>query len=217
MVKQEIKFYKEIDREKWPKFEDTLDWWSSRFIKDHLPCLAQVAKAFLACPPSSGGLECDFGLLKDVISPRRASLGQGYVEVEMMLRLNKNLMLSNPEKVVRLSNEKWEDFIPMRPKIPQLDEDNDEGMMAEEEINGDDIVVVDVDENNVLADVSLADMSDVSISVKGKEDEDSLDGRFEADGYGDIIQETQQQPTETQHSTYRVYDSQETAIEGSLS
>jgi hAT family C-terminal dimerisation region len=217
VVKQEIKFYKEIDREKWPKFEDTLDWWSSRFIKDHLPCLAQVAKAFLACPPSSGGLECDFGLLKDVISPRRASLGQGYVEVEMMLRLNKNLMLSNPEKVVRLSNEKWEDFIPMRPKIPQLDEDNDEGMIAEEEINGDDIVLVDVDENNVLADVSLADMSDVSISVKGKEDEDSLDGRFEADGYGDIIQETQQQPTETQRSTHRVFDSQETCIEGSLS
>jgi hypothetical protein len=77
--------------------------------------------------------------------------------------------------------------------------------------------IFDVDENNALADVPRTDVSDVSISVTGKEDEDSIDVRFQADAYDDIIQETQQQPKETQRSTHRVFDSQETCIEGSLS
>jgi hypothetical protein len=106
VVKNEIEHYKNIGREKWPKFEETLEWWSSKDIRHHLPCLSQVASALLACRPSSGRLECDFGLLKDVLSPRRALPGQGYVEVELFLRLNKHLMFADPANVPQLPNNK---------------------------------------------------------------------------------------------------------------
>jgi hypothetical protein len=42
-------------------------------VKQHLPCVSQVAQAFLSCMPSSGGLEFDFGQLKDIISPMHCS------------------------------------------------------------------------------------------------------------------------------------------------
>jgi hypothetical protein len=77
--------------------------------------------------PSSGGLECDFGLLKDVISAKRASLGQGFVEDEMMLKLNKHLFLSSPEKICKLSNEEWRGCIPQRPIFP-FDDDEVNGV-----------------------------------------------------------------------------------------
>jgi hypothetical protein len=55
-----------------------------------------MACALLACHPSSGGLEYDFGLLKDVLKARRASLGQGFIEIEMMMKLNKGMFSSCP-------------------------------------------------------------------------------------------------------------------------
>jgi hypothetical protein len=76
--------------------------------------MSQVAGALLACKLSSGGLECDFGLLKDVIKAKRVALGQGYVKVEMMLKLNKHLFLSSPQDIVKLADDKWQDRIPKR-------------------------------------------------------------------------------------------------------
>jgi len=50
----EIKFYKYLGKSDWLKFDKILEWWSSRFVKENLPCLSQVARAFLGCMPFSG-------------------------------------------------------------------------------------------------------------------------------------------------------------------
>jgi hypothetical protein len=207
VVKNEIECYQNITREQWPKFEETIEWWNSKYTRENLPCLIQVAGAILACQPSSGGLECDFGLLKDVIGSRRASLGQGYVEIEMMLCLNKKLLLSNPERVVKLPNDMWNNCIPMRLTIEELDRENDT------EDNDVDVDNDGEEDNNGMINVEVEDTS--TLSSSGSDKEDSF-GEFDAEEYEHIVTKTQQPVTETQVSTHRVFDSQETMVPGSL-
>jgi hypothetical protein len=217
MAQQELDYYLKIPQDQWPTFQETLTWWQSRQIRDNLPCLSQVAAAFLACNPSSGGLECDFGHLKDIIQPKRAALGQGFVEIEMMLKMNKHLFLSDPEKVVKLPNNKWQDYIPNRPTYELLG-DLDDDTSEDSRRNTD-----DASEN------SRRNTDDTSGSNKENEyeeehqaqfndtvsDDDSLE-EFGADEYGDIVPETQQTITDSQLSTLTVFDPDETQKPGSL-
>ena len=94
------------------------EWWALPPQKKAFPCLSQVAGALCGAKAGSGGLECDIGGMGDVISRRRGSLGPGMVEAAMMLKLNKDILVRNPERVNNLGARGWKASIPRRPDYP---------------------------------------------------------------------------------------------------
>ena len=81
-----------------------------------MPCLGQTALAVLGNKSSAGGLECDLGGMSEVLAPKRSSMRAGLVETLMFLKINKELMPTDPDKVARL-DKNWQDHIPKRPMM----------------------------------------------------------------------------------------------------
>jgi hypothetical protein len=219
-ARNEINYYQAITPDQWPTFDETLNWWHSRVIREAMPCLSQVATAILGCNPSSGGLECDFGFLKDVIKPKRAALGQGFVEVEMMLKMNKHLFFMNPEKVHRLPNDKWQEYIPQRTPTNEglLGDFDDDGSITRDATTANNDEQMD-DETEESEEEEVRNEEERSIDIiesENDEYDDTLDGGFQADEYGDIIPGTLEVVTESQLSTLTVFDPDETQKPGSL-
>jgi hypothetical protein len=75
----------------------------------------EATAALLASKLGSCGLECDFGNLNDIITPNRSSLGGGFAEASMMLKLNKHLMPYHPRKLILLDNSDWDNQVPKHP------------------------------------------------------------------------------------------------------
>ena len=121
-VEEEIKMLKQIgdDEADWPEPGDLWQWWARQHKR--LPSLTQAAMAILANKPSSGGLECDLGAMCEVLAPKRSSLRAGMVEVNMFLKLNKRIMPTNPDDVIRLDKKTWKDSVPHRPAMSLYDE-----------------------------------------------------------------------------------------------
>jgi hypothetical protein len=171
-----------------------------------------VAQAFLACKPSSGGLECDFGALKDILASKRASLGQGLVEAEMMLKLNKHLFLSNPELVVKLPAATWPEHIPKRPTFPGDTDDEDNTDEEPQYLQTEVLDIAHLDDTNQGGDEVGGDEAVViESSVQAERDrfDNSTDEEGDDEHTGTIISCTPGY-ADTQLSTFPVFDSQET-------
>jgi hypothetical protein len=130
VVDREIEFYKQAIMEQAVRAIDSdsagLSWWDAH--KDRMPCLRQVAKTIYGMLPGSGALELDIGAFKDIISPKRGSLGPGLVEVQMMLRINKDITTLDTTKVSKIGKH-WTQHMPKRPDFPggYFEESEDEG------------------------------------------------------------------------------------------
>jgi hypothetical protein len=72
------------------------------------------------------------------------------------------------------------------------------------------------DADNDDADNDKADNGEDLLTISSSGSENNLLDTFQTDEYNCIVAETQQPVTETQLSTYRVFDSQETMVPGSL-
>jgi hypothetical protein len=125
MLNAEVQILKgigaETNIELWLESAELCKW---RARQTSMPCLMQAALAILANKPSSGGLKCDLGSLLDVLAPKQSSLRVSLVEINMLLKINKHLIPTNPAEVAPLDkkmNLNWENNIPKRPVMALYD------------------------------------------------------------------------------------------------
>ena len=123
-----------------------------------------------------------------------------------MLKLNKQMFISCPEKVIALPNDRWEEYFPKRPIVEDEDVSDNED---EEDIDADEAVdsEVIIEVNEELGPGTITSNSDEDLS---------LVGAFWADEYGDMVADTQPVLTDSQESTYCVFDPNETKLPGRL-
>ena len=126
IVDEEIEHYRSISRDSKVEPEALVAWWAEPAQTRKMPCMSQVAAALLSAKASTGGLECDLGSMNDVISSKRVSLGPGFVEASMMMKLNKHLIDIDPKKVKPLSPSTWKEHIPKRPDFADESSSSDE-------------------------------------------------------------------------------------------
>lgn len=135
-----------IPESKFPEPHDLVKWWHTQRIA--MPCLTQVAGALLACKPGSGGLECDFGSLGDIVTGKRATLSAGYVEATMMLKINKDYVTTNSSDVVFLGRDEWQKHIPTRPDTTVLTNEFPENVGEGSDMDVDNEDDTDLEDNN---------------------------------------------------------------------
>jgi len=94
--------------------------------KADFPCLFKVASVVFGMLPGSGGLECDIGGFKRIITAQRSRLSPGFVEALLMLNLNSSLFEYDITEIEELGDN-WMNTIPKRPAYPEnyVEEEND--------------------------------------------------------------------------------------------
>jgi hypothetical protein len=127
-----------------------------------------------------------------------------------VVELNKHIFISSPEKVIKLPNEKWEDYIPRRPQCKE--DDTDEGGDIINEETG--IPVEEVRRNAEEEDYVSQGAEQQGLLLETEVDSDS--SLFGAEEYGDIVGKMQPEPMDMQLSTITVFDPDEMQVPGKL-
>lgn len=118
MVDAEIAAFKEIPKSACKDPTNFVKWWATSKDTENLRCLRVVASAYSGLKVGSGGLECDIGVMVDLVTPKRGSLGAGYVEALSFLKLNKQMMPFDPSVVEDLPKKSWTNYIPGSGSVP---------------------------------------------------------------------------------------------------
>ena len=111
-------------------------WWIAGSIGDEdvnekFLCLTRVAAAFRGTLAGAGGLECDIGQLCNLVAPLRGRLNTGYSEMQLLIRVSKNLIEHNTDNIKNLGKE-WKSHIPKRPCFDSSENQEETGNEEED-------------------------------------------------------------------------------------